>query len=225
MANRTVLVIDDSIMIRKMVASILADRFDVIEAKDGFTGLDIAREYHPDVILLDFVMPKMDGYDTMQAIRKDNELRETPIVLMSGLKEEVTSRIPEPFEGFDFLEKPFEADVLISQIQKTLQITTSARPVEEQKAASGDISTEALMAKLTEIQTLFIQGTENLIQREVSTRIAVMDKRLAHQESGIGVLDKKLDKLIRITERQNQGLALVVKELRQIHKLLSERQS
>jgi len=222
MANRTVLVIDDSIMIRKMVASILADRFDVIEAKDGFTGLDIAREYHPDVILLDFVMPKMDGYDTMQAIRKDGELRETPIVLMSGLKEEVTSRIPEPFEGFDFLEKPFEADVLISQIQKTLQITTGVCPIEEEPVAA-DISTEALMAKLTEIQTIFIQGTENLIQREVSTRIAVMDKRLAHQESGMGVLDKKLDRLIKTTERQNQGLALVVKELRQIHKLLSER--
>ncbi|MEO0946657.1 MAG: response regulator [Cyanobacteria bacterium J06641_5] len=222
MANRTVLVIDDSIMIRKMVASILADRFDVIEAKDGFTGLDIAREYHPDVILLDFVMPKMDGYDTMQAIRKDGELRETPIVLMSGLKEEVTSRIPEPFEGFDFLEKPFEADVLISQIQKTLQITTGARSLEEEPVAA-DISTEALMAKLTEIQTIFIQGTETLIQREVSTRIAVMDKRLAHQESGMGILDKKLDRLIKTTERQNQGLALVVKELRQIHKLLAER--
>ncbi len=222
MANKTVLVIDDSIMIRKMVASILADRFDVIEAKDGFTGLDIAREYCPDVILLDFVMPKMDGYDTMQAIRKDNELRETPIILMSGLKEEVTSRIPEPFEGFDFLEKPFEAEVLIGQIQKTLQLAPGMR-VEEEAVSAGDISTEAIMAKLTEIQTLFIQGTENLIQREVSTRIAVMDKRLAHQESGIGILDKKLDKLVHAIERQNQGLALVVKELRQIHQLLSNR--
>lgn len=223
MANKTVLVIDDSIMIRKMVASILADRFDVIEAKDGFTGLDIAREYCPDVILLDFVMPKMDGYDTMQAIRKDNELRETPIILMSGLKEEVTSRIPEPFEGFDFLEKPFEAEVLIGQIQKTLQVATGARPAEEEVAPIADVSAEALMAKLTEIQTIFIQGTENLIQREVSTRIAVMDKRLAHQEAGMGVLDKKLDKLVHAVERQNQGLALVVKELRQIHQLLANR--
>ncbi|NJL99287.1 MAG: response regulator [Synechococcaceae cyanobacterium SM2_3_2] len=110
MSAGTVLVIDDSIMIRKMVTSILGDRFGVIEAKDGMIGLDLARQHHPDLILLDFVMPKMDGYDTMQAIRAEEALKQIPIIMMSGLKEQVTARIPEPFVGFDFIEKPFEAE-------------------------------------------------------------------------------------------------------------------
>ncbi|NJO85958.1 MAG: TIM barrel protein [Synechococcaceae cyanobacterium RM1_1_27] len=89
-----------------MVTSILGDRFGVIEAKDGMIGLDLARQHHPDLILLDFVMPKMDGYDTMQAIRAEEALKQIPIIMMSGLKEQVTARIPEPFVGFDFIEIP-----------------------------------------------------------------------------------------------------------------------
>jgi DNA-binding response OmpR family regulator len=128
MTTKTVLVIDDSIMIRKMVASILADQFEVLEAKDGMIGLETAKRHHPDLILLDFVMPKMDGYDTLQAIRREDSLKNTPVIMMSGLKEQVTSRIPEPFVGFDFIEKPFEADALLSQIRKALQVTTTAAP-------------------------------------------------------------------------------------------------
>jgi PleD family two-component response regulator len=59
MAEKKVLVIDDSIMIRKMVKSILADRYEVIEASDGKSGIEAVRQFHPDLILLDFVMPKI----------------------------------------------------------------------------------------------------------------------------------------------------------------------
>jgi DNA-binding response OmpR family regulator len=126
MTTKTVLVIDDSIMIRKMVASILADHFQVLEAKDGPTGLEVAKKHHPDLILLDFVMPKMDGYDTLQAIRREDSLKNTPVIMMSGMKEQVTARIPEPFVDFDFIEKPFEAETLLAQIQKALQVTPAA---------------------------------------------------------------------------------------------------
>ncbi len=216
MAANTVLVIDDSIMIRKMVASILADQFEVLEAKDGIVGLDVARRHRPDLILLDFVMPKMDGYDTMQAIRREEALKNTPIIMMSGLKEQVTSRIPEPFVGFDFIEKPFEAESLIERIQKTLQVTPSA-----DMEAAAEPTLQLLLGKITSLETLFIQGTENLIQREVVGRLAEVNGQLQKQESTVHDLDSKLNKLLHEVERSNRGLAIIANELRQIRKILN----
>lgn len=215
MTTKTVLVIDDSIMIRKMVASILADQFQVVEAKDGLTGLEAAKKHHPDLILLDFVMPKMDGYDTLQAIRREDSLKNTPIIMMSGLKEQVTARIPEPFVDFDFIEKPFEADALLARIQKVLQVAPAAAP-----EPGSETNTQLILNRLTAIETLLIQGTENLIQREVVARLSGINQRLARQESRSSNLEAQISKLAGEVERHAQGLALIVKELRQIRKLL-----
>ncbi|MFS8841819.1 response regulator [Synechococcus sp. W55.2] len=215
MTTKTVLVIDDSIMIRKMVASILADQFQVVEAKDGLTGLEAAKKHHPDLILLDFVMPKMDGYDTLQAIRREDSLKNTPIIMMSGLKEQVTVRIPEPFVDFDFIEKPFEADALLALIQKVLQVAPAAAP-----EPGSETNTQLILNRLTAIETLLIQGTENLIQREVVARLSGINQCLARQESRSSNLEAQISKLAGEVERHAQSLALIVKELRQIRKLL-----
>ncbi|MGQ9837072.1 MAG: response regulator [Cyanobacteriota bacterium] len=215
MATKTVLVIDDSIMIRKMVASILADQFEVLEAKDGVIGIETAKKRHPDLILLDFVMPKMDGYDTLQAIRREDSLKNTPVIMMSGLKEQVTSRIPEPFIGFDFIEKPFEAEALLSQIHKALQVTPATAP-----EPGSESNTQLVLNKLTAVETLLIQGMENLIQREVVTQLSGINERLVRQEARSTDLEARIDKLTTELERHTRGLSLIINELRQIRKLV-----
>ncbi len=209
-ASKSVLVIDDSIMIRKMVASILADQFEVLEAKDGIMGLEAARRHHPDLILLDFVMPKMDGYDTMQAIRREDDLRNTPIIMMSGLKEQVTARIPEPFVGFDFIEKPFESEVLLDRIQKTLQLG----PTVEVDGAEPNI--QLVLNKVASLETLLVQGLENLIQREVVSRMTSFAHQIDRQEDTINDIGEKLDRILQEIERQNRGLAIIANELKQL---------
>lgn len=217
MSAGTVLVIDDSIMIRKMVTSILGDRFGVIEAKDGIAGLELARQHHPDLILLDFVMPKMDGYDTMQAIRAEEALKQIPIIMMSGLKEQVTARIPEPFVGFDFIEKPFEAEALISRIQQSLHIVAGSP---ESQALLSEPTLELLVSKLASLETLLVQGTESLIQREVASRLNRMESRLEQQDTASITLEQKIDWMIAELQRHNKGLVVIVNEVRQIKKFL-----
>jgi DNA-binding response OmpR family regulator len=220
MSAGTVLVIDDSIMIRKMVTSILGDRFGVIEAKDGMIGLELARQHHPDLILLDFVMPKMDGYDTMQAIRAEDDLKQIPIIMMSGLKEQVTARIPEPFVGFDFIEKPFEAEALIGRIQQSLQIVAGSP---ESQALLAEPTLELLVAKLSSLESLLVQGTESLIQREVSSRLNTIEGRLEQQDVASITLEQKIDWMIGELQRHNKGLVVIVNEVRQIKKFLQSR--
>ena len=220
MSAGTVLVIDDSIMIRKMVTSILGDRFGVIEAKDGMTGLEMARQERPDLILLDFVMPKMDGYDTMQAIRAEEALKQIPIIMMSGLKEQVTARIPEPFVGFDFIEKPFEAEALIARIQQSLKIVAGSP---ESQALLAEPTLELLVAKLSSLESLLVQGTESLIQREVSSRLNTIEGRLDQQDVASITLEQKIDWMIGELQRHNKGLVVIVNEVRQIKKFLQSR--
>ncbi len=224
MTAQKVLVIDDSIMIRKMVKSILAGKYEVLEANDGKTGLDIARRSNPDLILLDFVMPKYNGYQTLQAIRRFDNLKDTPIIMISGLKEQVAEHVPEPFVGFEFLEKPFEAEVLVARIQDLLRTETSAISDEiVDDAAQGDRSSQMLMDKLTATETRLSQGIENLIQRQVVAKASELAELVQKQETQIASLDQKVDKLSRQLDYQNKGMMVLLKEIRALQSTIASK--
>lgn len=213
------MVIDDSTMIRRMVSGILSKHFEVLEASDGVMGLEMAKQHHPDLILLDFVMPKMDGYDTLRHIRQEESLRRTPVIIMSGLKEQVTARIPEPFKGFDFVEKPFEAEVLLDRIHHLLKLSPQPEAVE----TTEDATQKLLLAKMTSLETLLIQGMENLVQREVVTRLSVLGKRIQQQEIKTASLEAKVEHLTKQLDQQNRILAVMANEFKQLRALLAQR--
>ncbi|NER00516.1 MAG: response regulator [Cyanothece sp. SIO2G6] len=118
MASHKILVIDDSRVIRNMVRDMLPQgNFEVLEAKDGLEGMASIEQELPNLIMLDFLLPKMSGWEVFQKIQEHAEYQKIPLVLMSGRKEEVTEKIQEPFEFFEFVEKPFEKKDLVSAIK------------------------------------------------------------------------------------------------------------
>ncbi|NJN60236.1 MAG: response regulator [Coleofasciculaceae cyanobacterium RL_1_1] len=121
MASHKILVIDDSRVIQKTVKSMLPPgNFDVVEAKDGEDGFNKIRSEKPSLIMLDFLLPKKSGWEVFQEIQASPDLIKIPLVLMSGRREEVTEKIPEPFEFFEFIEKPFEKKQLIGAIKTAM---------------------------------------------------------------------------------------------------------
>jgi len=213
MAISKVLVIDDSIMIRKMVKSILADKFEVLEANDGMSGLAAAKKAPPHLILLDFVMPKYNGYQTLQALRRVDTLKNIPVIMISGLREQVAENVPEPWD-FDFLEKPFEPEALISRIDQLLQTGVPASAIAAVAQSDDSRNSQRVLDRLTATETLLAQGIENLIQREVVARINALSTRLQKQEGAMGILDKKLDAVSQKLEHQNKGLMIVLREIK-----------
>ncbi len=122
MASQKILVIDDSRVIRRMVKDMLpVGNVEVIEAKDGIEGLNLIRAENPTLIMLDFLLPKKNGWEVYQEIQQDPKLAVIPLMLMSGRKEEVTEKLPEPFEFFAFVEKPFEKNQLVTAIKEAMQ--------------------------------------------------------------------------------------------------------
>jgi twitching motility two-component system response regulator PilH len=119
--KKKVLVIDDSLMVRKLlVAQLSNDRFEVYEGKDGATGLAVASQIKPDVILLDFVMPGMNGYEVYQALREQPQLAKTPVIVFSSSYEEVVKKFGYPFVGFEFLHKQATSEQILEKINGLL---------------------------------------------------------------------------------------------------------
>jgi two-component system response regulator len=124
-----ILVIDDSRVIRMRVNEMLPKGdFELLEAKDGVEGLKLIKQEHPNLIMLDFILPKMSGWEVFQHVQADDVLQRIPLVIMSGRREEVTEKLPEPFEFFEFIEKPFEKSDLMAAIKSAMN-KARKRPV------------------------------------------------------------------------------------------------
>ena len=174
MATSKILVIDDSRVIRKTVRDMLPEGdFEVIEAKDGIEGINFVEKEHPSLIMLDFILPKMSGWDVFQQIQAHPEFQKIPLVLMSGKKEEVTSKISEPFEFFEFIEKPFDRVILKDAIQSAMTKSRKARPRMASELAIPSISAvgefQVSNDELDRLQAQLDRSQEQLAAFEATT--------------------------------------------------------
>ena len=84
--NKTILIIEDEAALRKILSDLLQkNNFSILEAKDGKEGVEIALEKHPDLILLDLLMPVMNGMDALKKIRKDTWGEKVPVIILTNL--------------------------------------------------------------------------------------------------------------------------------------------
>jgi two-component system phosphate regulon response regulator PhoB len=128
----TILVIEDERDILDIVAYNLGRAgFEVLTAEDGRTGLDLAREHHPDLIVLDLMLPGLDGKEVCRQIRRDDEVQETPILMLTALVDETDRVIGFELGADDYLTKPFSPRELVLRIQAILRRTA------ETQAATG----------------------------------------------------------------------------------------
>lgn len=121
MAAEDVLVIDDSPTILKVVQLALTKAgYRVQTAPDGDSGLELARESRPDLILLDFVMPKMNGYQVCRALADDKNLADVPVLLMSAKGEEVGEKFVKVTSVVDYITKPFSPEAILAVVAHTI---------------------------------------------------------------------------------------------------------
>lgn len=116
---KTVLVVDDEFGIADVLVTVLEDEgYRVFSAANGRQGLDRLAEIRPDLIVVDFMMPLMDGPALGRAIREDRTLAGVPIVMMSAVPE---TALRERFDGYDaFLRKPFHIADFVSLVAEML---------------------------------------------------------------------------------------------------------
>ena len=121
--TRTILVVDDKASVRKLVQEYLVEQgYRVVTADNGQNALHIARNEKPDLILLDIMMPEMDGFEFVRIFRKE---KDTPIILLTAKLEETDKVLGLELGADDYVTKPFGMRELLARIRAVLRRTES----------------------------------------------------------------------------------------------------
>lgn len=136
MPNRkTILVVDDEQDLLDLIEyNLKKEDFDVLKAEDGLKGIEVARKHRPDLVLLDIMMPKMDGLEVVERMRNDKKLKRIPIIFLTARGDEKTEVEGLDKGGDDYITKPISTTKLISRIKAVL------RRVEETEEMADQIN-------------------------------------------------------------------------------------
>ena len=119
--TKRILVVDDEEGIVKVVKMYLEHhRYEVITANDGQEGLEKAKTEKPDLIILDLMLPKINGYKVCGLLKKDSKYAKTPIVLFTAKTQEKDVKLGEEVGADAYITKPFEPEVLLSKIEELI---------------------------------------------------------------------------------------------------------
>ncbi len=199
MTSNKILVIDDTTVVRVKVREMLPPgNFQVLEAKDGLEGLNLIRQEKLSLIMLDFLLPKKTGWEVFQEIQAHSDLRKIPLVIMSGRKEEVTEKIPEPFEYFEFLGKPFDQKQLIGAIKSAMTKAKQPRPEPAQVAvaatSNGVAATSNGVAATSNVTDgVAVTSTES---GSSAAEIQALNEKIAKMQTEIDALKKQLNQVV-----------------------------
>lgn len=119
LAGLKVMVIDDSKTIRRTAENLLKKQgCDVVTATDGFEALAKIAEHKPDIIFVDIMMPRLDGYQTCALIKNNRNFKDTPVIMLSS-KDSIFDKARGRIVGSEqYLTKPFTKDDLLNAIKK-----------------------------------------------------------------------------------------------------------
>ncbi len=195
------LVVDDNQDMRAYLARLLGDVYRVVTAADGADALKKVRRLRPSLVVADVMMPVMSGRDLLVAIRSEDALRTTPVILLTA-HAGAESRVESLEAGADdYVSKPFSEDELLARIKNQLRIHRQARELDAKAA-----QTEALYAKLetvnAELRALSLRKSEfvSIVSHDLRTPLTAIGGFVENLLDGIGgpLTDKQRHYLERI---------------------------
>jgi excisionase family DNA binding protein len=125
--KRKILVVDDDAELVELITDVLDKdgRFEVRSVNNGFDAGMMVKEYHPDLIVLDVMLPDINGKEVCQRVRSDPTMDDVKIICISGMVEQDKIEDLRASGADDFIQKPFEVDNLVDRICQLLEIETS----------------------------------------------------------------------------------------------------
>ena len=124
---KKILIVDDEPFIRTLLEETLEEFEDegaeLLVAKNGAEGWELAQKEHPDLIFLDVMMPKMSGYEVCQRIKNNHALSDIYVVMLTAKGQEVDRERGEEVGADEYITKPFDPDYVIERAQEVLDIS------------------------------------------------------------------------------------------------------
>lgn len=228
-----ILIIEDTALLRESIADVLEQEgFEVIHAADGYTGVKMAREHSPDLILCDIVMPGMTGFDVIQLLKSEEGQLSSPFIYITALAERRDFREGMDLGADDYLVKPFTIQELLNAINTRLEKYNSVEKriklqiekienelkariselklqTENQKLVIDDISTTNIqvMNQLNEKQAQLMH--EALRSIEVNTTLQYLAKHLSEEIKRKGIDEDQKLILVDLRNKIRKGSVLL----------------
>ena len=122
MAKKRLLLVDDEVELVEMIKFRLeASDYEVLTANDGQQALEIARREKPDLVILDVMLPKMDGYKVCGLLKKDSRYAHIPVMMFTAKAMDADMKLGEEVSADAYLTKPFEPKVLLEKIKELVK--------------------------------------------------------------------------------------------------------
>ena len=120
-ARAKILVVDDTKTNIEVLENVLMDYYDVFVAKDGKKALEVAKKVRPDLILLDVMMPEMNGYETLKCMRGIDELKDIPVFFLTAKSDSESEQIGLDLGAVDYIGKPFNPQLVLLRVKNQLE--------------------------------------------------------------------------------------------------------
>ena len=189
-----VLSIDDSPTILRLVEMILSNAgFTVRTAAGGAKGIELARQLHPDVVLVDFIMPEVNGFQVSKTLRQDSETRDIPIILVSSKGEAVGEQFVQTLGIHHYLTKPFQPDQLVAEVRSALAAGAPSTAADESPAIATPASTHEAVVPAADAKATGAMDDADAVdalRSHLDGQLAAMEERL------ITILDRRLQEVV-----------------------------
>jgi PAS domain S-box-containing protein len=165
--NHMILIIDDNPANLSVVVDYLADHgFQIMVARDGEAGLRLAQQDHPDLILLDVLLPGIDGFEVCHRLKADERTREIPVIFMT-----IVTRTEDKIRGFevggmDYITKPFEHEEVLARVTTHLRLRDLTQKLKEAKES---------------LEQQVVERTSELAQANVRLKKEIAERKQAQQ--------------------------------------------
>jgi diguanylate cyclase (GGDEF)-like protein len=168
-----ILIVDDEKMNLQFLTGILQPAYTIYTAKDGPSAIEMTKQYLPDLILLDIVMPIMDGYEVLKILKKTEETCEIPVIIISGLNDREYEEKGLALGTADYISKPYSPGIIKLRVRNQIQIVNQI----------STIKRLSMMDQLTDIPN----------RRSFDTRLRVEWAKALRERSSIGILMIDID--------------------------------
>ena len=143
----TILVVEDETTVRETITQALQDEgFSVVTATDGLSGLSKARDTKPDLVLLDLMLPEMDGLSLCRALRRDSDI---PIIMLTARSTEMDKIIGLETGADDYVVKPFSLGELLARVRSLLRRSHSGNAKDHLRLVSGTLKLDLSSHRVT----------------------------------------------------------------------------
>lgn len=197
-----ILIVDDTIKNIQVLGSVLKEQgYHLSVAQNGLEAIEILEDSNPDLILMDIMMPKMDGYEACRRIKENPATKDIPLIFLTAKTE--STDIVQGFEmgGVDYVTKPFNQAELLSRVGAHIQLHRQARELEE-----NYLQIKELRRKEQQYQK-YIENENVRLDEQVRKRTHELHE--AHHE-----LQVAMGQLEKLDEAKNDFLKLIAHELR-----------